>query len=115
MNHDLSPDASRRWQLLAITAVIVWLIWLLAPVIMPFAIAGMLAYLGDPLADRLEKYGMGRTLAVSIVFIVLVLVAAGALLLLVPLIARQIGKMLNGNEPKIVNGPEILQIGRAHV
>lgn len=90
MNHDLSPDASRRWQLLAITAVIVWLIWLLAPVIMPFAIAGMLAYLGDPLADRLEKYGMGRTLAVSIVFIVLVLVAAGALLLLVPLIARQI-------------------------
>lgn len=24
------------------------------------------------------------------------------------LIARQIGKMLNGREPKIVNGPEIL-------
>ena len=24
------------------------------------------------------------------------------------LIARQIGKMLNGNEPKIVNGPEVL-------
>ena len=24
------------------------------------------------------------------------------------LIARQIGKMLNGKEPKIVNGPEIL-------
>lgn len=24
------------------------------------------------------------------------------------LIARQIGKMLNGKEPKIVNGPEVL-------
>ena len=24
------------------------------------------------------------------------------------LIARQIGKMLNGNEPKIVNGPEMM-------
>lgn len=90
MTHDISRDASRRWQLLAIAAVIVWLIWLLAPVIMPFAIAAMLAYLGDPLADRLEKLGMGRTLAVSIVFVVLVLVAAGALLLLVPLIARQV-------------------------
>ncbi|MDO1528298.1 AI-2E family transporter [Fulvimonas sp. R45] len=90
MHHDPSRDIARRWQLLAIAAVLLGLVWLLAPVIMPFAIAAMLAYLGDPLADRLERLGLGRTLAVSIVFVVLLLLTAGALLLLVPLIARQV-------------------------
>lgn len=104
MNHDTTRDVSRRWQLLAIAAAIVGLVWLLAPVIMPFAIAAMLAYLGDPLADRLEKLGLGRTLAVSIVFVVLLVVTAGALLLLVPLIARQV-------ENVVQNFPRYLQWG----
>ncbi|KRE90788.1 hypothetical protein ASG87_01240 [Frateuria sp. Soil773] len=90
----MSPDNSRRWQLLAIAAVIAYLFWLLAPVMMPFAIAAMLAYLGDPLADRLERFGMGRTLAVSIVFIVLLLAVAGALLLLIPLVSRQVENLI---------------------
>ncbi|HEU4669358.1 MAG TPA: AI-2E family transporter [Dyella sp.] len=85
---------SRRWQLLAIAAVIGYLIYLLAPVLMPFAIAAMLAYLGDPLADRLEKFGMGRTLAVTIVFVVLLLLTVGALLLLIPLISRQVDNLI---------------------
>ncbi|WP_291189659.1 AI-2E family transporter [Frateuria sp.] len=98
MTHDLS----RRWQLLAIVLVIGFLVWLLGPVLMPFAIAGMLAYLGDPLADRLERIGMNRTLAVSIVFFVLVLLLVGALLLLVPLISRQIENLIH-NLPRYVD------------
>ncbi len=97
----LHPDVARRWQLLAITVVIGWLIWLLAPVLMPFAFAAMLAYLGDPLADRLERLGLGRSLAVSIVFIALLLIAAGALLLLVPLISRQVENVVQ-NMPRYV-------------
>ena len=80
--------------MLAIAAVIVYLIWLLAPVLMPFAVAAMLAYLGDPLADRLERLGLGRTLAASIVFLVLVVVVGGVLLLLIPLIARQVENLI---------------------
>jgi len=90
----MTHDTSRRWQMLAIAAVILYVLWLLAPVLMPFAFAGMLAYLGDPLADRLQRLGLGRTLAVSIVFIVLLLVAVGALLLLIPLISRQIDNLV---------------------
>jgi predicted PurR-regulated permease PerM len=97
----MTHDTSRRWQLLAIAAVICYLLWLLAPVLMPFAVAGMLAYLGDPLADRLERLGLGRTLAVSIVFIVLILVFAGALLLLIPLISRQIENLAQ-NMPRYI-------------
>lgn len=90
----MTTDTSRRWQLLGITAVLVYLIWLLAPVIVPFAIAGMLAYLGDPLADRLERTGLSRTWAATIVFITLLLLFAGVLVLLIPLIARQIENLI---------------------
>ncbi|WP_250625214.1 AI-2E family transporter [Pinirhizobacter soli] len=101
----LTPDVSRRWQMLALVAVIGFLIWLLAPVLMPFAIAAMLAYLGDPLADRLQRLGLGRTMAVSIVFSVIVLVTIGALLLLVPLIQRQVASVYD-------NVPTYVQWGR---
>jgi predicted PurR-regulated permease PerM len=91
----VTHDISRRWQLLAIALVIGFLIWLLAPVLMPFAVAGMLAYLGDPMADRLERLGMNRTWAVSIVFFVLILLLVGALLLLVPLISDQVENLVH--------------------
>ena len=90
----MNPDHSRRWQMLAIVAVIGYLVWLLAPVLMPFVIAGMLAYLGDPLADRLERLGLGRTLAVSVVFVVLAALVVGTLLLLVPLISHQVENLI---------------------
>lgn len=95
----MKQDTSRRWQLLAIAAAIVYFIWLLAPVIMPFAIAAMLAYLGDPLADRLERLGLGRNWAASVVFLVLLLVCGGVLVLLIPLISRQVENLV-GNLPR---------------
>ncbi|RDS82424.1 AI-2E family transporter [Dyella psychrodurans] len=97
----ISQETSRRWQLLAITVAIGLLVWLLAPVLMPFAVAAMLAYLGDPMANRLERLGIGRALAVSIVFIVLILAIVATLLLLVPLIARQIENLVE-NFPRYV-------------
>ncbi|MGN6329117.1 MAG: AI-2E family transporter [Rhodanobacter sp.] len=80
--------------MLAITAIIAWLVWLLAPVLMPFAVAAMLAYLGDPLADRLERLGLKRMWAATVVFVVLLLVVCGVLLLLIPLIARQVENLI---------------------
>ncbi|HET6430693.1 AI-2E family transporter [Dyella sp.] len=97
----MSTPESRRWQLLAIAAVIGYLFYLLAPVLMPFAVAAMLAYMGDPLADRLEQLGLGRTLAVTIVFVVLLLVTVGALLLLIPLISAQVDDLIR-NLPRYV-------------
>ncbi|NID17026.1 AI-2E family transporter [Luteibacter yeojuensis] len=98
----MSHDTSRRWQMLAIIAVIVFVIWVLAPVLMPFAVAAMLAYLGDPLADRLQRLGMGRTWAVSIVFTVISLVVVTVLLLLIPLIQTQF-ESLSENLPRYLD------------
>ena len=101
MNH----ENQRRWQMLTIIAVIAFLLWRLAPMLMPFVMAAMLAYLGDPLADRLERLHLSRALAVSIVFLVLTLLLAGALLLLIPLVSRQVENLIQ-NVPGYVDWAE---------
>lgn len=83
-------NASDRWFWLLVIGAGGLLVYLLAPVLTPFMVAAILAYVGDPLVDRLETYKLPRTLAVVIVFIVLTLVAALALLILVPLLQHQV-------------------------
>ena len=67
----------------AIVGVIVGAVWglgqalgLLAPVLWPLAVAGVLAYLLDPVVDWIERRGVPRTRAILLVFFV----AAGLLL-----------------------------------
>jgi predicted PurR-regulated permease PerM len=81
---------SLRWQLLVLGLVVAVVIWLLAPVLTPFAAAAMFAYLFDPLATWLQRRGVGRTLAVTIVFVALTLLLIIVLLLLIPYLERQI-------------------------
>ena len=50
-------------------ALVGWLVWLLAPVLTPFIVATLLAYIGDPFADRLESFKLPRTIAVVVVFL----------------------------------------------
>jgi predicted PurR-regulated permease PerM len=90
---------SRNWLILALLAGGGWLVYLLAPVITPFAISAVLAYLGDPLVDRLEKvsikrWKLGRTLAVSIVFILMLSLLTITLLILVPLLIEQVRTLI---------------------
>ncbi len=80
--------------LLALVAVAGWLLYLLAPVMTPFMIAALLAYLGDPLVDRLEKNGLSRTLSVTAVFIIMLFVGLGLLLVLLPVLEQQITSMI---------------------
>jgi predicted PurR-regulated permease PerM len=72
-----------------------WLLYLLAPVLTPFVAAALLAYIGDPLADRLQRLKFPRTVAVVTVFL-LTFVALGLLVLLVlPLIRGQVSAFLS--------------------
>lgn len=77
------------WGLLAAIALIL-VLHLLSPILMPFLLAAVLAYIGDPLADRLEARGMGRTAAVVTVFVLLTVFTVLALLITVPLLIEQI-------------------------
>ena len=68
----------------------VTLTWLLAPVLTPFIAGALLAYLGDPWADRLEALGLKRSLAVTAVFAVLFVLLTLMVLLLLPMVGRQL-------------------------
>lgn len=65
------------------------LIYLLAPILTPFLVGALLAYLGDPLADRLEAFGLKRTPAVLVVFSLFTLALVLLVLVLVPLLEGQ--------------------------
>ena len=84
----------RRLQWAALGLGVFWLIWLLAPILSPFVFALMLAWLGDPLVDRLERAGRSRNTAVTLVFTMMALIVLAALLILVPLIERQIATLI---------------------
>jgi predicted PurR-regulated permease PerM len=81
---------SQKWFSLAALAMGGLLLYLLAPVLTPFLAAAVLAYIGDPLVDRLEARKLSRTLAVVTVFFILSLCILLLLLILVPMLERQV-------------------------
>lgn len=80
----------RRLQWTLVALAVIWLLWLLTPVLTPFALSALLGWLGDPLVDRLERAGRSRNTAVALVFSVMILAMALVLVLLVPMIERQV-------------------------
>ena len=86
---------SRQWFVLALVVAGGWLLYLLAPVLTPFLMSALLAYLGDPLVDRLERMGMSRTLGVLTVFGIMFVTGMLALVVLLPMLSHQAVAFLN--------------------
>lgn len=80
---------------LALAAFGGWLIYLLSPVLMPFVFSAILAYLGDPLTDKLETYRLSRTQSVIVVFLTMALVLTLVLFLLIPQLEGQIANLIS--------------------
>jgi predicted PurR-regulated permease PerM len=78
---------------LAVIAGLLVLLYLLGPVLTPFVISAGLAYLADPLVDRMERR-MSRTLAVTLVFLGLTAVFLPLLILLLPLLVEQVREFI---------------------
>lgn len=85
----------RRLQWAALAVAVFWLVWKLSPVLTPFAVAALLAWLGDPLVDRLEAKGRSRNLSVIIVFTLMALALALVLVVLVPVIESQVSTLVD--------------------
>ncbi len=88
----MRTDLRINW-LIAI-ALLGWLFYLLAPVLTPFVASALLAYVGDPLADRLQRLKMPRTLAVVAVFLLTFVLLALIILLIGPLITAQVSALV---------------------
>jgi predicted PurR-regulated permease PerM len=69
--------------------VLAAVLWLLHDILLPFVAGIALAYVLAPLADRVERLGMNRTVAALLVVGVLVVALIALMLLLVPLLLQQ--------------------------
>lgn len=70
-------------------------LWGLGNAMMPFILGAAVAYLLDPLADRLERLGLSRTLAVVVITLAAILILVAVVLMLVPLLIEQTTALIN--------------------
>ncbi len=84
---------TRRWFWLGGVALLCAFIYLLHPILTPFLVALLLAYLFDPVVDRLEKIGLSRTWGVVAVFALFTLIVSALLLVLIPMLAKQLVRL----------------------
>ncbi len=77
------------------TAVLFVLLWGLGNVMLPFIVGGAVAYFLDPVADRLQRFGMSRVGATTLISLVGLLIFIIAALLIVPTLVRQLGQLIN--------------------
>ena len=84
--------ADNRW--LILSAIFLAVFYLLLPVLTPFLVAAILAYICDPLVDKISlwgtsKYQLGRTPATVLVMLAILGVITLLLLILIPLLQKQ--------------------------
>ncbi|HKM38188.1 MAG TPA: AI-2E family transporter [Thiopseudomonas sp.] len=80
----------KNWLLLAALGLVLLVLYQLLPILTPFLVSILLAYMGDPIVDFLERYKFSRTLGVVFVFVLLGLMMLLSLLVLVPMVGRQL-------------------------
>lgn len=83
----------RRWMWLGAVFLLVVLLYLLHGILSPFLVGILLAYLADPLVDRLERAGLSRTAGVVVVFTLFSLIMLTMLLVLIPMLAKQLVRL----------------------
>ena len=86
----MQDQVLRRIFILAGLILLLWVLYLLKPVVLPFIGAFFVAYLFSPLVDRLLKLKFPRWLAISVVFIGIGVTVTVALWFLLPLVWKQL-------------------------
>lgn len=71
-------------------AGLLWILYLLKPVVIPFVAAFLIAYLFSPFVDKLEQYKVPRWLSISVVFVGIGVLLTMAFWYIVPLIWKQL-------------------------
>ncbi|MBC7160586.1 MAG: AI-2E family transporter [Immundisolibacter sp.] len=89
----MTPLLQRRLLIGAVAAGALVLLYLLGPVLAPFFGAALLAYIADPLVERLQRL-LPRGWATALVFAVLSLAGLLALLFAIPALQRQLVSLL---------------------
>jgi phosphoribosylaminoimidazole-succinocarboxamide synthase len=87
------PVLNLPWLALALLVGFGLLIDWLSPILTPFLAGALLAYMFDPLADRFERWGLGRGAATALVIAVVGLALFGLLLIILPIFQGQYSEL----------------------
>ncbi|MBL4768823.1 MAG: AI-2E family transporter [Rhodobacteraceae bacterium] len=80
-------DQLKYWGIAALVFVVV--LWVLGDVLLPFVVGSTIAYFIDPMADRLERMGLTRIAATTVITFLAIFVFAIVVLLVVPTLVSQ--------------------------
>lgn len=97
--------ASLRWQVffwLATLFAFGLFLYIFRGILLPFVAGMALAYFLDPVADRLESWGMSRLMATIIILVAFLLIFVVALMIVVPVLASQANDFIS-NLPEYVD------------
>ena len=89
------------WVLICMTLG-AFLLWNISDILAPFILGGILAYLLDPMADKMESFGVPRLLTALTVSLLALFVLMTAAILVIPIIFDQINQII-GFIPYITN------------
>lgn len=80
-------DQLKYWGIAALVFFVV--LWALGDVLLPFVVGSTIAYFIDPMADRLERAGLSRIAATTVITFLAIFVFAIVVLLVVPTLVSQ--------------------------
>lgn len=83
-------NSPRAIVILAFVVVTGVLVYLLTPILTPFLVAALFAYIANPLVTRLTAWRLPRPAAVALVFVLLLAIVVGLLIFLIPMMQRQV-------------------------
>lgn len=86
-------EQAKYWGIAA--AIFLILLWLLGNVMLPFLVGGAMAYFLDPVADRMERWGLSRTAATAVIALVALLIVVLLVLAIIPTLVNQAIALVN--------------------
>jgi len=88
-----TKEQIRYWGIAAV--VFLLLLWFMGNVLLPFIVGGAIAYFLDPVADRLERLGLSRAAATTLISLVALVLAILLVLAVIPTLVNQLTALVN--------------------
>ena len=102
-------DQIKYWTIAA--SILLIFLWLLGDILLPFVLGAAIAYLLDPIVDRLERLGTGRVLGTILILMAAFFVLFFIFLLLIPLAIDQF-RLLAAAAPDLVTSVQALVLNQ---
>ena len=93
MDNKHSANLHYLWWL-ALATIVGLLIYLLSPILTPFLLAGIIAYIFNPLVTKIELWKINRSLGTILIMVFLLCILTALIIIITPLFERKISLLI---------------------